>query len=106
MPMIIVYVIGAPLAALIVLYKSRKNLDNPNVVKYILLLYQGLKHEVFYWELVNTWRKLILLWLYVFIPDNYNIMKALIGVFILFVWSIAQYRLKPFKIGIISSLGN
>ena len=104
--MLLVYVIGAPLAAFLILFKKRKNLDHPDVVKYILLLYQGLRHEVYYWELINTGRILVLLGLYVFIPDSYNIVKALIGVFILFVWSMAQYRLKPFKIGIISTLGN
>ena len=104
--MLLVYVIGAPLTAFLILFKNRKNLDHPEVVKYILLLYQGLRHEVYYWELINTIRKLTLLWLYVFIPDSYNIVKALIGVFILFVWSMAQFRLKPFKIGIISTLGN
>ena len=85
MPMLLVYVIGAPLAAFLILFKKRKNLDHPDVVKYILLLYQGLRHEVYYWEIINTIRKLILLGLYVFIPDSYNIVKALMGVFILFV---------------------
>ena len=104
--MLIVYVIGAPLLAFFVLFKNRKNLDKPEIIKYILLLYQGLRHERYYWELVNTFRKCTLLGLQVFIPDNYKIVKALIGVLILFLWALMQARLKPFKIYLISQLGN
>ena len=40
-----------------------------------------------------------------FIPDKLRIMKALFGVFLLFMVSLLQARLKPFKINIVSTLG-
>ena len=55
--MIILYVIGCPALAFTILYKKKDELDNPEVLKYLLLLYQGLKHDKYYWELVNTFRK-------------------------------------------------
>ena len=103
--MLVMYVVSMPLLAFAVLFKYRKSLNNSDVIKYILLLYQGLRHEVFYWELVNICRKFFLLCLYVFIPDKYKIVKALTGVFVLSICSMAQLKLKPFKIGIISTLG-
>ena len=103
--MLIVYVIGAPLLAFFVLFKNRKNLDKPEIIKYILLLYQGLRHERYYWELVNTLRKCTLLGLQVFIPDSYTTVKALVGVLVLFICALMQARLNPFKINVISRLG-
>ena len=103
--MLIVYVIGAPLLAFIILFKNRKRLDKPEVIRYILLLYQGLRHEWYYWELVNTTRKVTLLSLEVFVSDQYEIMKALIGVLVLFICALLQARLNPFKIKLISRLG-
>lgn len=104
-PMLIFYVVGCPVAAFIILYTNRNQLDKPEVLKYIILLYQGLKHEMFYWELVNTLRKCLLLSFHVFIPDTLKTMKALFGVLTMFVISLAQSRLKPFKIEVISTLG-
>lgn len=103
--MLLFYVVGWPLGAFIILFKNRHKLDKPEVLKYIILLYQGLRHDKYYWELVNTFRKWALLAFQVFIPDKLRIMKALFGVFILGSISLTQARLKPFKISIISTLG-
>ena len=103
--MIIFYVIGCPTVAFIILYKNRSRLDDPKVLRYIILLYQGLRHEVYYWELVNTLRKCFLLSLHVFIPDEFKIMKALVGVFIMFMIALLQARIRPFKISVVSRLG-
>jgi hypothetical protein len=102
--MIILYVAGFPIVCFVILFKNRKKLAEPQVVKYFLLLYQGVKHERYYWEFVNTFRKTILLTLHVFITDDLKIMKALFGSFILFSCSILQIRLKPYKIGVITDL--
>ena len=105
LPMIILYVIGCPALAFTILYKKKDELDNPEVLKYLLLLYQGLKHDKYYWELVNTFRKWLLLSFHAFIPDEFRIMKALFGVLTMGVISIVQARLSPFKIEAISKLG-
>ena len=103
--MLAFYVIGIPLVAFAILFRNRRRLFEPAVLRYFLLLYQGLKHERYYWELCNTIRKASLLALHVFVPDKYKMVKALFGVNILFLFSTLQHRLKPFKIGVISILG-
>ena len=59
--MLLVWGIGAPIVALLVLLKYKKSLDTWNVQKYLLVLYQGVRTERFYWELINTTRKTLLL---------------------------------------------
>lgn len=61
LPMIVIWVIGMPAVALGFMIKYRKKLEEVYIKKYLLLLYQGLKEEVFYWEFVNTLRKILIL---------------------------------------------
>ena len=103
--MLIFYVIGSPLVMITILYKNRMKLGNPEVIQYILLLYQGLNHSRYYWEFINTLRKFILLSIHVFITDRFKIVKALLGAVTMFVCSIMQARLKPYKIKVVSDLG-
>lgn len=77
--MLVFYVIGAPIAAFIILFVNRTKLHKPEVLHYILLLYQGVKHDRYYWEMVNTFRKSSLLFLHVFVTNEFKIMKALFG---------------------------
>ena len=58
---LLIWVFGIPLFALSVLIKYRKKLDDGNVKKYLLMLFQGLRLKAFYWEFVNIFRKVILL---------------------------------------------
>jgi len=71
-PMIIVWVIGCPLAAFIVLYKNRNRLYNEEFQKYFIVLYQGFDDRRYYWEIVNTLRKIVVVIINVFLA-NYNI---------------------------------
>lgn len=98
------YAIGFPVVVLIILFKIKNKLSDPRVLSYFILLYQGLRHERFYWELVNTFRKFLLLSLHVFIPDSNKILKSMFGSFVLFFTSVLQGRLKPFKIKVVSEL--
>ena len=61
LPILIVWVFGSPLIAFIILTKNRHKLDDWSVKKYFLIIYQGLKPEVYYWEFVNTFRKFAIL---------------------------------------------
>jgi len=61
LPMMLIWVIGTPLLALSILIHQRNNLDSWEVKKYLLVIYQGLKPKAFYWEFVNTLRKLVIL---------------------------------------------
>lgn len=102
--MLLIYAIGFPLVIFIILFRNRKKLNDKKVISYFLLLYQGLKHERYYWELVNTFRKFSLLLIHVLLSDDSKVIKSLLGSVILFLASVVQGRLKPFKIGAVSDL--
>ena len=79
-PMLIVWVIGMPLIALIILFKNRHNLEDWKIKKYMLILYQGLRKETFYWEFVNTLRKFVILSLNVFLSSYSAYYRILIAI--------------------------
>jgi hypothetical protein len=80
MPMILIWVVGIPVLAFVVLFKNRENLDKWAIQRYLLVIYQGLKPKVFYWEFVNTARKIILLGVNVMLASftpNYRILLGI-----------------------------
>jgi hypothetical protein len=79
-PMLIVWVLAVPIVGFVVLFKFRNRLEDENVKKYLLLLYQGLKPKCFYWEFVNTIRKFITVAINVFLSSYdtyYRILAAI-----------------------------
>ena len=95
--MLFIWGIGAPILALAVMLKYKKSLNEWNVQKYLLVLYQGLKLERFYWELINTARKTLLLWLPTLMSTlslNYKVASAII--LMIGVLRI-QKKLEPYK---------
>ena len=96
-PMLTIWVIGAPWLALVILYKNRKDLDNGRIKNYMLVLYQGLRPNVFYWEFVNTLRKSLILTVSVFMATQSSNYQVLISVTILYCLYRLQLRLHPYK---------
>ncbi|CAI2369222.1 unnamed protein product [Moneuplotes crassus] len=96
-PILIIWVIGMPAIAFFILYRKRALLDRPEQQKYLLILYQGLRQDAFYWEFVNTFRKFVILLFNVFLSiydPYYRILGAIISLIILIR---IQERLKPYK---------
>ena len=90
LPMLVIWVLGMPLIVFIILFRNRKDLDNPAVKKYFLMLYQGLRKETFYWELVNTLRKFLIVGFNVFLSTyspNYRILGAIGKELIIYFYS-------------------
>lgn len=97
-PNMIIWVIGAPLFAFFILYKNRDHLDQSHVKQYYLILYQGLKDKVFYWEFINTIRKTSLL-AFNTVLSVLSIQYRLFLSFLLLMMIIRiQIRLKPYKL--------
>jgi hypothetical protein len=95
--MLIVWVIGAPVLAFVVLYKHRNNLEEGSIKKYLLMIYQGIRPEIFYWEFVNTIRKSLIIAINTtmsLISVNY---RVLISIVCLLGFIRLQLRLKPFR---------
>ena len=86
-----------PIFALFLLIKNIKKEDDNKIKQYFLILYQGYKHEVFYWEFVNSLRKvLILLTLTILISYN-PFYRILVSVLILIISIRIQIRLEPYR---------
>ena len=96
LPTLIVWVIGAPCLAFMILYKYRHDLEG-NIKFYMLMLYQGYKPNVFYWEFVNTVRKVLVLCWSVFLSTEATMYRILLSILVLIVMLRIQIRLAPYK---------
>ena len=97
LPIIIVWVIGCPLLVAVVLFRNRHSLYESHVQKYFLMLYQGLREKVFYWEIVNTLRKVSMIAINVFLSTFPLVYTAISAVLILIILIRVQMRLQPYK---------
>jgi hypothetical protein len=92
-PILVIWVAACPLAALFLLYKNIKKEQSNKVNQYLLILYQGLKKDKFYWEFVNTLRKVLLL---SFLMLSLSL-KILLSSVLLYSTIRLQIHLKPYK---------
>ena len=96
-PMIIIWAIGCPISVAIILFKNRKNLSEARIQKYLLILYQGLQEKWFYWELVNTGRKISMVAINVFLSTMPLLYSSTTAVILLVILIRVQIKLKPYK---------
>jgi hypothetical protein len=93
LPILVVYVIGAPLLALILIAKNIRKSPQNKIRQYFLIFYQGLKHDKFYWEFVNTLRKVFLV--FFLLLSGYS--QVLLSTALLVASARLQIKLKPYK---------
>ncbi|CAI2360413.1 unnamed protein product [Moneuplotes crassus] len=91
-PIILVWVIACPLIAYIVIFRERKK-TNSKIMEYFLIIYQGLKPEVMYWEFVNTMKKVVIS-LFLLFELKVAINLSLI---VLLLTARFQIKIKPYK---------
>ena len=85
--------IALPVIALVLLFKNIKKDGDNKIKQYMLILYQGLKQDRFYWEFVNTLRKVLLL-----MSLSLSLtLKMLAAISILIVSARIQIKLKPYR---------
>lgn len=80
LPLLVIWVIGIPSIGFIILFKNKANLQRKVLQDYLLLMYQGFKPNRFYWEIVNTMRKTVVLGLNVFLSTfspTYKIISSI-----------------------------
>ena len=94
-PIIILWVCASPLIALVLMlkYKEAKNEKGKKIFEYFLILQQGLKPDKFYWEFVNTLRKILILLSLLFNTTA----TVFISLFIIVASARLQIYLKPYK---------
>ena len=83
-----------PLIAFFLLHQSIHSKNKHSKIKhYFLILYQGLKPSTFYWEFINSLRKVLILMAFL-LPASYKIVAS--ASVLIIIWRI-QYNLKPYK---------
>ena len=60
------------------------------------MLFQGLRPNRYYWEFFNTIRKILLLVINIFLPQDRPFYKATVGVILLNIILRIQVRLNPY----------
>ena len=96
-PILVIWVTITPIIGLILLSRNIKKDDDNRIKQFMLVLYQGLKSQRFYWEFVNTLRKVLILMSYallITLPPAYRILVAVI---ILMLTLRIQVILSPYK---------
>ena len=99
-PMIIIWVFGWPILALVVLYKNKKNLHQTNIQRYLIVLYQGLKDNRYYWEFVNTFRKVMIVSINVFLSSYALFYKGVSAIILIMILLRIQLNLDPYKLNV------
>jgi hypothetical protein len=96
--MLAFWVVGAPVLVLIILIKNRDHLQDPFMKRYFLLLYQGLKRKAFYWEFINTIRKVLMPLFSVLLATFNPFYRAMVAIIILVGLFRVQQHLHPYKL--------
>ena len=84
--------------AFIILFIYRHQLEEDHVKNYYLILYQGLRHEVFYWEFINTIRKVMIISLNTILSVLSLEYRVLLGITMLFAVARIQLIMSPYKL--------
>ena len=92
-PIIFVWVISVPCIALLLLIKYINKPGENKIKVYFLILVQGLKEKKFYWEFVNTARKISVI---ITFPFN-TTTRLFCALFVLIAFTRLNDKLKPYK---------
>ena len=97
-PSLIVWTIGIPLIAFIILLIKKNNLMKIGSFKRAsIVLYQGFKKAAFYWEFVNTMRKVVLLFISTVLSVLSVYYTTSVSVLFLFIMTSIQIKIKPYE---------
>lgn len=70
MPAIVVWGLGIPFFAFYLMFRMRKKLDSVEARAQYGFLFRGYKKEFYYWEIVIMYRKLVFIFISVFVVSN------------------------------------
>ena len=96
-PILVIWVAFTPVFALVLLAKNIKKGENNKIKQYMLILYQGLKPDRYYWEFVNSLRKVLILMSFSLLITSSPIYRIVVAVIILLATFRVQLRLNPYK---------
>ena len=95
-PSLVVWGFGIPAFAWIVLRRNQEYLDLVETREKYGFLYNGYKKKYYYWESVNMYRKITIIFISVFLRVAGVITQALVVFLILILFLILNIKLLPF----------
>ena len=95
-PALIIWGFGIPAFAWIVLARNKENLDDIDTREKYGFLYNGYKKKYYYWESVNMYRKISIIFISVFLRVAGVITQALVVFLVLITFLIFNVKLLPF----------
>ncbi|CDW81646.1 UNKNOWN [Stylonychia lemnae] len=104
LPSIIVWGLGIPFFALIILIKRRKQLNSFDIRQSYGFLYRGYRKDYYYWEIVIMYRKICIIFTAVFISNFGVVAQALIVFFILIIFLLINFKKQPFNTLVLNDL--
>jgi hypothetical protein len=96
MPSIIVWGLGIPFFALVLMTRDRHQLDKIETKEKFGFLYNGYTQGLFFWEIVIMYRKIAMIFISVFIQPYGVISQALIVFMLMIIFLIANLKKKPY----------
>eukprot|EP00347_Sterkiella_histriomuscorum_P024148 403332142 len=95
-PSIIVWGLGIPFFAFVLLRRNQSKLESIETRQKLGFLYRGYKFEQYYWEIVIMYRKIMLVFVQVFISQYGIIAQALIVFVLLTIFIVINMKKRPF----------
>ena len=96
LPSIVVWGLGIPFFALILMFRERKTLDEIVTKEKFGFLYAGYQNQFFYWEIVIMYRKIAMIFISVFITPYGVIVQAMIVFLLMIIFLILTLKKKPY----------
>eukprot|EP00347_Sterkiella_histriomuscorum_P009503 403340963 len=97
LPCIIVWGLGIPFFALVLLMRYRKRLESIEIKQKLGFLYRGYRQEYHFWEIVIMYRKIVLIFVSVFLSNYGVVAQALIVFIILILFLTLNLKAQPFS---------
>ena len=95
-PGIVIWGLGIPFFAFILLTREKERLNTLAVREKLGFLYRGYKKQFYYWESIIMYRKIALIFISVFIQTYGVISQAMVVFMLLIVFLIVNSKKKPF----------
>eukprot|EP00347_Sterkiella_histriomuscorum_P009615 403340531 len=104
LPGLIVWGLGIPFFAFILMLRKNKSLDSIETRAQFGFLYRGYKKQFYYWEIIIMYRKIFLIFISVYIVGSGIITQALIIFMTLIAFLLITMKKKPFQTVVLNNL--
>ena len=100
----VVWGIGIPFFAFLLLSKIRTSLDRIESRERLGFLYRGYRKEFYYWEIIIMYRKIALIFISVFVSSYGIITQALVVFLLLIGFFFVNMKKQPFQTTVLNDL--